>query len=128
MPALIWHPDRCGPRTFETYVGFANPYDVPVRVVIDLAGNSFDPSNEDFPRSVTVDGLSWRQISIRPPTSDGDTCGSPELFDLQVVIDGPLAIYASVVDRDRQDGRVVLPLPIELAGSRGRKRKQRQRR
>ncbi|MDX2436432.1 MAG: hypothetical protein QNL88_05200 [Acidobacteriota bacterium] len=113
LPALIWHPNRCGPRTFDTYVGFANPYDVAVQVVIDLAGDSFDPSNEDFPRNVLVLADSWQQISIRPPTSDGDTCGSPELFDLRVDIDGPLGIYASVVDRGKQDGRIVLPLPIE---------------
>lgn len=113
LPALIWHPDRCGPRTFDTYVGFANPYDADVHVAIDLAGDSADPTNADFPKVMTVPALSWQQIGIRPPTSEADTCGSPELFDLRLDIDGPLAIYASVVDRGKQDGRIVMPLPIE---------------
>ena len=113
LPALVWHPERCGPRTFDTYVGFANPYDVEVNVTIDLAGDSADPSNPEFPQNLTVPALSWQQIAIRPPTSDVATCGEPELFDLQVVIDAPLAVYASVVDRGRQDGRVVMPLPID---------------
>ena len=113
LPALVWHPERCGPRTFDTYVGFANPYDVEVNVTIDLAGDSADPSNPEFPQNLTVPALSWQQIAIRPPTSDAATCGEPELFDLQVVIDAPLAVYASVVDRGRQDGRVVMPLPID---------------
>ncbi len=60
-----------------------------------------------------VPAVSWQQISIRPPDSEGDSCGSPELFDLRLDIDGPLAIYASVFDRGKQDGRIVLPLPIE---------------
>ncbi len=113
LPALVWHPDRCGPRTFDTYVGFTNPYDVAVNVVIDLAGESHDLTNPDFPQSVTVPALSWKQISIRPPTSDTATCGSPKLFDLRLDIDGPLAIYASIVDRGKQDGRIVLPLLID---------------
>jgi hypothetical protein len=113
LPALVWNPDRCGPRTFDTYVGFANPYDVEVNVTIDLAGDSADLSNPDFPQNLTVTPLSWQQIAIRAPTSDVATCAGPKLFDLRVDIDGPLAIYASVVDRGRQDGRIVLPLPIE---------------
>jgi hypothetical protein len=113
LPALVWNPDRCGPRTFDTSVGFANPYDVEVNVTIDLAGDSADPSNPDFPQSLTVPPMSWQQIAIRPPASDAATCGGPKLFDLRLDIDGPLAIYASVVDRGRQDGRVVLPIPLE---------------
>jgi hypothetical protein len=113
LSTLIWHPDRCGPRTFDTYVGFANPFEGEVHVLLELAGDSADPSIDTLPRELTVPGLSWQQIFIRPPTSDGAACRSPAMFDLRVEIDGPLAIYASVVDRSRQDGRVVLPLPME---------------
>ena len=113
LPSLVWHPDRCGARTFDTYVGFANPFEVEFNVVIDLAGDSADPGNSGFPRHLTIPPFSWQQISIDPPKSDAATCGSSEMFDLRVEIDGPLAIYASIVDRDRQDGRIVLPLAIE---------------
>lgn len=113
LPALVWHPDRCGARAFDTYVGFANPYEEDVYVVLALAGDSADPAVDTLPRQLTVPGLSWHQIYLRPPDSDDDACRSPRMFDLRVEIDGPLAIYASVVDRSRQDGRVVLPLPIE---------------
>lgn len=113
LSTLVWHPDRCGPRTFDTYVGFANPFEGEVHVLLELAGDSADPSIDTLPRELTVPGLSWQQILIRPPTSDGTACRSPAMFDLRVEIDGPLAIYASVVDRSRQDGRVVLPLPME---------------
>jgi len=113
LPSLVWHPDRCGARAFDTYVGFANPYEGEVHVVLALAGDSADPAVDTLPRQLTVPGLSWQQIYLRPPDSDAGACRSPRMFDLRVEIDGPLAIYASVVDRSRQDGRVVLPLPIE---------------
>jgi hypothetical protein len=113
LSTLVWNPDRCGPRTFDTYVGFANPFEVEVHVLLELAGDSADPSIDTLPRQLTVPGLSWQQIYLRPPDSADDACRSPRMFDLRIEIDGPFAIYASVVDRSRQDGRVVLPLPIE---------------
>jgi len=114
LHTLVWHPDRCGPRKFDTYVGFANPNEEAVNVVIDLTGEEADEKMRSLPGTLIVPGLSWQQINIRPPVSTATIgCGVPQLFDLRVEIDGPLAIYASVVDRSTQDPRIVLPLPMD---------------
>jgi hypothetical protein len=112
LPTLVWHPDHCGARAFDSYVGFANPFAEDVQVLLELTGDSEDPAIRVRPRRLTVPGLSWQQVLLRPSDTDDTTCRGPRMFDLRVEIDGPLAIYASVVDRSRQDGRVVLPLPI----------------
>ena len=40
-------------------------------------------------------------------------CFEPESFDLEVVIDGPLAVYGLVTDRTSMDGRVVEPVDLQ---------------
>ncbi len=119
LPGMIWHPNACGPRQFDAYVGFANPGDEPLDAIIDLgpqAGDSavyIDHKLMDLPAKVTVPAKSWIQVQLLPVNSVMAVCLEPQRFDLLVTLKGPMAVYGSVVDRSTQDPRTILPVPVE---------------
>jgi len=119
LPALLWHRKPCGAIDFSTLVGFANPGDEPVGVTIYLP--------EEARRAVRINGRvvalphhfevapkRWTQFSITPLGRSDEVCLEPESFDLEIVIDGRLAVYGSVFDHRSMDGRMVEPVDLEL--------------
>ncbi len=119
LPALLWHRNACGKPAFTTSIGFANPGNDPVTVTLDLEdeGGSgwilLEDEEVAIPHTLTVDARSWRQIRLRPVDSPAGGCLDPEAFVVKVGVDGPLAIYASVVDRSTGDARTVRPVPLD---------------
>jgi len=117
LPGLLWHRNPCGPAEFDIYVGFSNPGIEPITVTLDLppdladAGMRIDGTPVELPHTLVVEPSSWRQIHLVPETSPLTVCMDPEVVDLQVDTSGPLAFYASVVDRPAQDPRTVTPVP-----------------
>jgi len=118
LPALMWHRKPCeGSPEFETVVGFANPGPDPVEVVFDVP--------HEIARSVNIDGRevylpyrfevepgSWQQFRLSPRLDDAAECGGVESFLVRLDLSGPLAAYASVVDRKSGDPRTVVPVPL----------------
>jgi len=125
LPGMIWHPNSCGPREFDSYVGFANPGDEPLDAIIDLGpqtGDSavyVDGKLMGLPATVTVPARSWIQVHLSPVNSIMAVCLPPQRFDLLITVKGPMAVYGSVVDRSTQDPRTVLPVPVQAAGAGG---------
>ncbi len=119
LPSLYWHPNPCGSVAFDTNVGLVNPSDVPMRVTFDLpeglreAGMRIGGTLVPLPYTMTLPPRSWQQLHVAPPPSDLTVCLEPQRFDLYLVADGPLAAYASVVDRSTQDPRTVFPVPLQ---------------
>jgi hypothetical protein len=119
LPALMWHRNSCGPEEFVTSVGFANPAEHLVRVTLDLppmlaeAGMRVNGESVELPYVVEVPGQSWVQVRLAPVPSPLTVCMPPEIFDLWIDTDAPVAIYGSVVDRLVQDPRTVLPIVRE---------------
>jgi len=118
LPALMWHRNPCeGSPEFETVVGFANPGANSVEVILDVP--------HEFGRTVTIDGNeaylphrlevaagSWQQLRLAPPRDQAADCGSVESFLVRIDLSGPLAVYASVIDRKSGDPRTVTPVPL----------------
>ncbi len=118
LPGLMWHRNACYGVAFDSYVGFANPGQEAISVVLDLApemdgiGLFVDGRPVERPYVIEIKPLSWSQIHLEPADAEIQVCMSPEHFDLFVSLSGPLAIYGSVVDRQSQDPRTVKPVII----------------
>ncbi len=119
LPSLIWHRNACGGQAFDSYVGFANPEDVPVEVTLDLApglremGMLVDGKAIELPYTMELPARSWQQIHVTPANVQLAVCMEPEHFDLYVTTEGPVAMYGSVVDRSSQDPRTVFPVALK---------------
>lgn len=118
LPSLIWHRNACGAQAFDIYVGFANPDDAPAEVTLDLApglrdlGMLVDGEAIELPYTMELPARSWQQIHVTPAEVQLAVCMGPERFDLYVTTEGPVAMYASVVDRSSQDARTVFPVAL----------------
>jgi hypothetical protein len=118
LPALMWHRKPCeGPPEFETVVGFANPGSNAVEVVLDVPhelGRSVNIDGREvfLPYRFEVESGSWQQFRLTPSLDEAADCGGVESFLVRLDLSGPLAAYASVVDRKSGDPRTVLPVPL----------------
>jgi hypothetical protein len=74
------------------------------------AGMRIDGKPVVLPHSIEVPAQSWMQIRLGPEPSPLTVCMDPEVVDLAIDTNGPLAFYASVVDRPAQDPRTVTPI------------------
>jgi hypothetical protein len=116
LPALVWQRGRGRAPGFSAAVGFANPGPNPVSVLLQLAtdaarhGLRVDDVAVELPYVLEVPPGAWMQVRLAPPNEDD---GAPAGFSLLVTIDGPLAFYASVVDRSSDDPRTVVPVPLD---------------
>lgn len=115
LPAMIWHPNPCGPVLFDTALHFANPNDFDVEVTLRQAAGKpptmvVNGVVVSMPYTIKVPALGWRQIALGPPPNQLTVCMAPEPFDLFFTVDGPIAVAASVVDRTTQDPRLVTPV------------------
>jgi hypothetical protein len=119
LPGLVWHRNACTPPLFDSSLGIANPGQGPVRVTIDLdeqaaeGGVLVDGALVELPYTLVVEASSWQQVKLWPQQLLEDICLPATMFDLRVSIDGPAALYASVVDRTAQDPRTVYPIEVE---------------
>jgi hypothetical protein len=119
LPSLIWHRNTCGPREFDTYLGFANPGELAVTAVLDVppvaadGGVLVDDVEVDLPHAIRIPPRSWLQVHLEPKDDPTARCLGPASFVATVTTDGPIAIYGSVVSRDSTDPRTVLPVPID---------------
>jgi hypothetical protein len=118
LPALLWHRNPCGEPSFATTVGFANPGVEAVTVTLYLPKErrqSIKINNRKvaLPFQLVVEAGRWKQISVSPMARPFEGCFEPETFDLEVVIDGPLVVYGSVIDGRSLDGRMVTPVDLE---------------
>ncbi len=118
LPALMWHRKPCqGSPEFETVVGFANPGADAVEVVLDVPhelGRSviIDGREAFLPHRLEVEAGSWQQFRLSPRLDATADCGGVESFLVRLDLSGPLAAYASVVDRKSGDPRTVMPVPL----------------
>jgi hypothetical protein len=119
LPGLVWHRNPCAEVLFDTSLGLANPGPEAASVTIDLpeeageGGVLIDGREVLLPYTIDVAAGSWRQLRVQPKQLLEEICLGPTLFDMYVEIDGPLAVYASVVDRTAQDPRTVYPVPVD---------------
>lgn len=112
VPALLWHRNPCGPAAFTSEVAFANPGQDAVTAILDIPGETgravrIDGREVSLPHRIIVEAGQWTRISLSPIDRSEEICLDPESFDLEVVIDGPLAVAGSVVDGWSLDGRMV---------------------
>ncbi len=119
LPTLLWHRNPCGETAFSTRVGFANPGFDPVTVTIDLPKEGrrairIDGRPVALPHQFVVESETWVEFGVSPMDRPDEVCLEPESFDLELVIDGPLAVYGSVFDHRSKDGRMVEPVDLEL--------------
>jgi hypothetical protein len=117
LPALLWHRNPCGDPAFTTVVGFANPGTEPVSVTLYLPEERrrairVNRRTVALPHQIVVEPHQWKQISIAPRDRGEGICLEPESFDLEIVTDGPLAVYGSVTDRGSMDARFVEPVDL----------------
>jgi hypothetical protein len=118
LPALMWHRNPCqGGPEFETVVGFANPGPEPVEVILDVPHETGGPVLVDgeevyLPYRFEIAERSWQQFRLSPQRDDGAKCGSVESFLVRLDLTGPLAVYASVIDRKSGDPRTVTTVPM----------------
>jgi hypothetical protein len=117
LPALMWHRKPCGEPTFDTFVGFANPGPNPVEVVLDVPherGRAVRVNAREIylPHRLQIPPWSWRQLRLAPATDEDAPCGNIESFLVRVDLDGPLAVYGSVIDRSSGDPRTVSPVSL----------------
>lgn len=118
LPALLWHRNPCGPPAFDTTLGFANPTGQDLVVLLtlerDLAadGVRVDGRPVDIPHQIVVPARGWIQVRLEPEDVSGAACLPPEGFAARVRVTGPVAVYASVVDRRSHDPRTVMPVPL----------------
>lgn len=119
LAPMLWHRNACGEAAFDAYLGFANPADSPRRVVVDVAGAHadghvrVDDETAALPLEVVIPARGWRQLHLEPVDLPIEVCLPPEAVSLVVELDGPLAVYGSVVDRASRDPRTVTP--VEMA-------------
>jgi len=119
LPSLLWHRNPCGSAAFSTDLGLANPGLEPVTVTVFLPEERrrairFNGRAVALPHQFVVEPEGWVQFSLSPMERPGEVCLDPETFDLELVIDGPLAVYGSVVDRWSLDGRMVEAVDLQL--------------
>jgi len=118
LASLLWHRNPCGPAAFDTYVGFANPDDRPVTVLIDVPGATADGGvlidgvEVELPHELRIAAGSWMQIHLEPTNDLAARCLGPSSFMAVLTTDAPLAFYASVVSRGSSDPRTVLPVSL----------------
>ncbi len=118
LPALMWHRKPCeGAPKFETVVGFTNPGADAVEVVFDVPHEVSRSVNIDgrevyLPYRLEVKAGSWQQIRLSPRLDDTAECGGVESFLVRLDLSGPLAVYASVIDRKSGDPRTVTTVPL----------------
>lgn len=118
VPALLWHRNSCGDPDFTSVVQLANPGDAPVTATFYLPPEGrravrVNGRVEALPHQVVVEPGRFRQYRVEPlPRPDG-LCLEPESFDLEVVIDGPLAVVGTVLDHAAGDGRTVRAVDLE---------------
>jgi hypothetical protein len=118
LPALLWHRNPCGDPSFTTDVGFANPGTEAVTVTLYLPKESqralrVNDRTVALPYQMVIEAGRWTQIGLDPLPRPFEGCFEPESFDLEVVIDGPLAVYGSVMDGRSMDGRMVAPVDLQ---------------
>jgi len=118
LPALLWHRNPCGTAAFSTLVGFANPGTDPVTVTLYLPEEGrrairINGRTVALPHQFVIEPQHWKQIGISPMDRPNEICLEPESFDLEVVIDGPLAVYGSVSDSRSLDARMVVPVDLQ---------------
>ena len=118
LPALLWHRNPCGEPSFTTNVGFANPGSDPVTVTFYMPKETKSVIRVNnravaLPYQIEVAPGQWKKIGVGPMPRPFEGCFEPESFDLEVVIDGPLAVYGLVTDRTSMDGRVVEPVDLQ---------------
>jgi hypothetical protein len=118
LPALMWHRKPCGDPAFDTFIGFTNPGPDPVHVVLDVPHEGrrvarVNGRDLTLPYRLEIPPFSWNQVRLAPPVDEDAPCGNIESFLARVDIDGPLAIYASVIDRASGDPRTVTPVPLD---------------
>lgn len=121
LPALMWHRNPCDGSEFDTFIGFANPGPEPVEVRLDVPHESaravrINRREVFLPHTMVIPGGKWRQLQLAPAVENGAPCGGIESFLVRVDIDGPLAMYASVIDRRSGDPRTVSPVPLTTGG------------
>jgi hypothetical protein len=117
LPALLWHRNPCGNPAFSTVVGFANPGTEAVTVTLYLPEERrrairVNRRTVALPHQIVIEPQRWMQISISPLDRAGGACLEPESFDLEIVTDGPIAVYGSVTDRGSMDSRFVEPVDL----------------
>ncbi len=118
LPALLWHRNPCGEPSFTTDVGFANPGLDPVTVTFYMpkepeSAIRINKRTVALPHQIVIAPGRWKKIGVAPMPRPFEGCFEPESFDLEVVIDGPLAVYGSVTDRTSMDGRMVEPVDLQ---------------
>jgi hypothetical protein len=118
MPALLWHRNPCGEPAFRTSVGFANPGRDPVTVTVFLKGEGRRAMRVNgriaaLPYQIEVGAGRWRELRLDPVNRAEELCLDPESFDLELIIDGQLAVYGTVVDHRSGDARTVAPVDLE---------------
>ena len=119
LPSLMWHRNPCdGGSDFDTFIGFANPSPDPVEVKLDIPDESgrvvlINGLEVFLPHSVTIPGGEWQQFRLAPRVEDGAPCGRVESFLVHLETSAPIAIYASVIDRQSGDPRTVMPVPLD---------------
>jgi hypothetical protein len=115
LASLLWHRNPCGPTAFDSYIGFANPDDRAVTVLIDVPGAAgeggvlVDGVEVDLPHEIRIAAKTWLQIHLEPSNDPAARCLGPSSFMAVLTTDAPLAFYASVVSRGSSDPRTVLP-------------------
>jgi hypothetical protein len=117
LPALLWHRNACGFTAFSSAIGFANPGPAPVTAVLDIPGESrramrVDGREVSLPYRLVLEAGRWSELQLAPLDLPEETCLDPESFDLEVVVDGPVAVYGTAVDRWSLDGRTVEPVEL----------------
>jgi len=118
LPALLWHRNPCGEPAFTTNVGFANPGIEAVTVALYLPKEPqhamrINKRAVALPHQFVIEAGRWKQISLTPMGRPFEGCFEPESFDLEVVVDGPIVVYGSVIDTRSLDGRMVTPVDLQ---------------
>lgn len=118
LPALLWHRNPCGEPAFTTSVGFANPGAEAVTVTLFLPKElqramRINNRTVALPHQLVIEAGRWKQFNVTPMGRPFEGCFEPEIFDLEVIIDGPLVVYGSVIDGESRDGRMVTPVDLQ---------------
>lgn len=121
VPGLGWETAPCGPAQFENYLQVVNPNDDAVTLTIGLdpglGSGQFEVDGKPVaaPHQIELKGRSWLQVRVAPRLLDVVQCLPPTVNDVFVTVTGPVALYASVVDRKTQDPRTMMPVEVTLA-------------